>query len=186
MKLARKRIFQPKELRKVISAIRKRLKVDSAVLNDLFIFEIGSRTGLRCQEMSDLLWSDVREDYVDVRAGKGGKPRQIFFGSKTKALFDELRDASSPRGGAEHVFRGQRGPLTRETISRRVKYWVDELKLPDGLTAHSLRHSYAVYLLSEGVDLAAVRDQLGHSHVGITSAYLHFTPSSLEKIKKAL
>lgn len=124
MRSARKRIFQPKELRKIISVIRKRLKVDSAVQNDLFIFEIGSRTGLRCQEMSGLLWSDVREDYLDVRAGKGGKPRQILFGSKTKALFDELRDATSRRGGArKNMSRADRKYTVHAGALQHGSFW---------------------------------------------------------------
>ena len=47
------------------------------------------------------------------------------------------------------------------------------------MTTHGLRHSYASELQARGVDLATIRDLLGHSSVAITDRYLHTAPGRL-------
>ena len=44
----------------------------------------------------------------------------------------------------------------------------DDVPLPDGLTPHKLRHTFASILVALGVDPGSVMDQLGHADPGFT------------------
>jgi len=51
-------------------------------------------------------------------------------------------------------------------------------------TPHTLRHSYATDLLSEGVDLRMVQEFLGHRNIATTQIYTHVTNKQLRNIHK--
>ena len=177
---------QRRELDNAVSSKR-----DLKFINDYFISATLYNTGLRVSELCDLNWKDVFDDYLVVRSGKGGKPRTVHFGGKTLALFEEFRElqcdlfdrACKP---TDSVFLGQRGKLTRSGIHGRVKYWFNRLNFPAGLSSHSFRHGFATRLLNAGIDLASVRELLGHSNISTTSTYLHFTEASKDKIRRLL
>jgi integrase len=60
-------------------------------------------------------------------------------------------------------------PLKRNSISSAVSLLFRRLKLPQGASLHSLRHTHASLLLADGVDLATVSERLGHSSVRVTA-----------------
>ena len=47
--------------------------------------------------------------------------------------------------------------------------------LPEKVTCHTLRHSYATHLLDAGVNLRLISAYMGHASLDITAIYLHFT-----------
>lgn len=164
---------------------------DLKYINDFFISAILYNTGLRVSELCDLTWSDVFDDYLVVRSGKGGKARTVHFGGKTLALFEEYREVqanlfSRQCESSAYVFVGQRGKLTRSGVHSRVKFWFKRLNFPQGLSSHSFRHGFATRLLNAGIDLASLRELLGHTNISTTSTYLHFTEASKDKIRKLL
>ena len=60
-------------------------------------------------------------------------------------------------------------PLKPNSISSAVSLLFRRLKLPQGASLHSLRHTHASLLLADGVDLATVSKRLGHSSVRVTA-----------------
>lgn len=160
-------------------------------INDYYLVAIAYYTGLRVSEMSDLKWADVSADYLMVRNGKGGKSRSVTLGIQSLKLLDEFKAVQRERlnracGSDDYLFLGQRGKLGRTGIHLRFKYWLKRLGLSPKLSFHSLRHGYATRLLDNGIPLASVRDQLGHSNISITSTYLHFTEAAREKLKRVV
>lgn len=79
---------------------------------------------------------------------------------------------------------GKRGKLNPSGIHRRFKKLIHEAGISSSFSFHSLRHGYATRIMSKGVSLTSIRDQLGHSIIAATSAYLHFTEEFKDKIKK--
>ena len=55
-----------------------------------------------------------------------------------------------------------------------------------GLTIHDLRHTYASWLVQDGVPLARVAELLGHQSTRTTEIYAHFAPASHDDIERAL
>jgi integrase len=142
-----------------------------------------NEAGWRIGEALDARWRDVdlTAGRITVRASKTAAGRRTI--DMLPVLRDELLTlAASRRGGPnERVFgtRGQR--QSPSNIRNRVLTPANErlaeageVPLPDGLTPHKLRHSYASLLVALGVDPGAVMDQLGHTSAAFSlSVYRH-------------
>ena len=138
--------------------------------------------GLRIGELVELRWRDVdlAAGRITVRASKtDAGARHIDL---LPALRDELatlKARARPTSSAR-VFPTQAGgPLNQGNVRKRtlalsVKRANERLEaagsvpLPDGLSPHKLRHTFASLLVALGVDPGAVMDQLGHEDAGFT------------------
>ena len=75
--------------------------------------------------------------------------------------------------------------LTVRTIERVVKKYVQMARLPVDATVHTMRHSFATDLLTNGADLRSVQEMLGHKNIATTQIYTHITNKQLRDVHKA-
>jgi len=160
---------------------------------DRALFEFLYATGLRVSELSGLDLDDVDLAGRLVRvAGKGGKERILPYGEPAaKALSAYLpgrsvrRDAACPDPGSEPLFVNRRGGrLTARSIARILKRRLREAGLPEKISPHALRHTFATHLLAAGADLRSIQELLGHASLSTTQKYTHLDAARLLEVYK--
>ena len=179
-----KKLFEVQDLNKR-SGVR-----DRAILEMLF------STGLRVSELVKLDIGDVNLDSGEFSVlGKGRKVRIVYLSPSAK---DWIRRYLSTRHDSfkplflrysgkrmeEQDFDGESLKLTVRSVQRLVKKYVLRAGIAVDATPHTLRHTFATGLLSEGADLRSVQELLGHSNVSTTQIYTHVTNKQLKDIHK--
>ena len=149
----------------------------------LLLTMLGS--GLRSAELCALSVEDIqsyRSQFVIVVNGKGSKVRRVPLHPEALEAIQaywrsEGRNGDDPR---EPVFQtlGKHGPYEAHRLSyKAIRHLVARTRraalISKRVTPHTLRHSFAVSLLDQGVDLKTVQDLLGHSNITTTERYLH-------------
>jgi integrase/recombinase XerC len=158
---------------------------------DRAILELLYASGLRVSELTGLNLADIdRKEQMLRVLGKGNKERIIPYGSKAEQALDKywpvrtelLRKAGS-RGAPEAVFLNYvGGRLTRRSVGKIVKKYVRLVNLNWDLHPHSLRHAFATHLLSDGADLRAIQELLGHASLSTTQRYTHASIRQLMEV----
>jgi len=105
--------------------------------------------------------------------GKRSKTRIVpIVPAVREAIDDYVRQCPYPLSGDAPLFVGARGgPLNPDLVRRSVAAARKRLGLPDTLTPHALRHSFATHLLAGGADLRALQELLGHASLSSTQIY---------------
>jgi integrase/recombinase XerD len=142
-------------------------------------------TGLRVSELTQLdsHQVDLSMSYLRTR-GKGNKERIVPFapvaGEKLKDYQDHFRPQLKPE--TDLLFLNHRGfGMTRQAFWKVLKGLAMEAGLPDSLSPHVLRHSFATHLLQSGMNLRSLQMLLGHSDLSTTQIYTHITPEHLKE-----
>lgn len=169
-------------------------KKDRFMLRDIAILELLYSTGIRVAELvtTDLLNLDFTSEMLRV-TGKGNKERLVPVGRPAAHAVQQwlkLRDqliADRSRRGREVerdalFLNGRGGRLTARSIERIVKAYGERAGIPQIVTPHALRHSYATHLLEMGADLRSVQELLGHASLSTTQRYTHLTLDHLTEV----
>jgi len=162
--------------------VEKRLR-DKAILELLF------STGLRVSELCNLNQDSINldRDEFSVR-GKGEKVRLVFLSTSAK---NALKDYLTKRKDMEEAMfvslskiNQVRERLTPRSVERLIKKYAIKSGISRKVTPHTLRHSFATDLLSNGADIRSVQMMLGHANVSTTQIYTHVTDKQLRDIHK--
>jgi integrase/recombinase XerC len=153
---------------------------------DRAIMELLYSSGLRLAELAGLEATDIDFGEGTVRVtGKGAKTRIVPVGAKAR---EALRDWIKVRpqllktpSSALFISRIGR-PLSMRNIQSRVELWARRLGLPEGVSPHTFRHSFATHLLESSGDLRAVQELLGHADISTTQIYTHLDFQHLARI----
>lgn len=119
--------------------------------------------------------------------GKGGKERYIQIGEPTIiTLLQQYYDANKAainRSG--YFFVNQRGErFSEQSIRLMMKKYTKAAGIERNITPHMFRHSFATYLIEEGVDISCVQQILGHSSIKTTQIYIHVAAGKQAEIIK--
>ncbi|MGB7922368.1 MAG: site-specific tyrosine recombinase XerD [Pyrinomonadaceae bacterium] len=151
-------------------------------IRDRAILELMYATGLRISELVSMKLADVDLDRgLIVCHGKGNKERCVPVGrSATRWLQQHIAArARSAKADAAHLFMNTAGhPLTRQHVWAAIKVYAERAHL-NGVSPHTLRHSFATHLLQRGADSRSVQALLGHSDISTTQIYTHITDRHL-------
>lgn len=158
-------------------------------VRNLAILELFYATGIRLSELQGINRTDLDllGQQLKVR-GKGRKERIVPFGTPAvralrnyEAKRDELVRLRGKAADRSALFLSRTGKrLSHRGIQQVVDGFLARVSDAEGLSTHSLRHSFATHLLDAGADLRAVQELLGHASVSTTQIYTH---TSIERLK---
>jgi len=167
---------------------------DRFMLRDRAILELLYSTGMRVAELvsRDSLHLDFATEMLKVR-GKGNKERLVPVG---RVALDAVQNWLPQREQliADRARRGRKvekkalflnvrgGRLTSRSVERMVKSYGERAGIPQIVTPHALRHSFATHLLEMGADLRSVQELLGHASLSTTQRYTHLTLDHLTEV----
>jgi len=162
-------------------------------LRDRAILETFFSTGMRIAELVAL----NREQFANIKnkkelelgiMGKGGYPRTVYFSERALSWVKKYLESRHDKEKALFIhFRARKGADTRlipRSIERIVKKYAVLSGVPFFTTPHTLRHSMATDLLTQGVDLRTIQEFLGHRSITSTQIYTHVTNKRLRDIHK--
>jgi site-specific recombinase XerD len=161
-------------------------------LRDRALVETAYAAGLRISELAaaELGNLDLRRGEVRV-LGKGRKERIGLLGRPAREALAAYLEDGRP------VLADRRPPLVEPPPAvflnhhgaplgvRGLRGRLDRLRrlagLPEGVSPHTLRHSFATHLLEGGADLRIVQELLGHESLATTQVYTHVSPARLRE-----
>ena len=142
-------------------------------------------TGLRLGELIGLQWTDV--DFVrkvitvhnsETFTTKNKKIRVVPMSEQLWRMLAVCKETAS----CAVVFHLNGQQLNGEKVSKAFKAYVRSAKLNDGLHFHSLRHTFATWLVQDGASIYEVQKLMGHSSLTVTQIYSHLAASELHSV----
>ncbi|HEV8696512.1 MAG TPA: tyrosine recombinase XerC [Candidatus Limnocylindrales bacterium] len=164
-------------------------------LRDRALVETAYAAGLRISELAaaDLASVDLRRGEIRV-IGKGRKERigllgrpavgalQTYLDHGRPILIDRAADQDTAGAPTRVFLNNAGGPLGVRGLRYRLDRLCRAAGLPEGVSPHTLRHSFATHLLDGGADLRVVQELLGHENLATTQVYTHVSPGRLAAV----
>ncbi len=177
------KIFTEKEMEKLLNLPDMKTKYG---IRNRAILELIYSCGLRISEVSNAKLKDFNSGLTILTViGKGNKKRFIPIGKMAKKYlkkYMKIRKNFGIKQDSEILFLSKSGKkLSSDEIREILNRYIILIAQSGGFSPHTIRHSFATHLLSEGADLRAVQEMLGHSNLSTTEIYTHL---SLKEIKE--
>lgn len=152
------------------------------------VIELLFSTGIRVSELCQLKDKEINlnEQYIRI-FGKGAKERIIQIGNPEvlrilltyRSLFKDQIESCG------YFFINKLGnPLSEQSVRLLLSHFEKELHLPQHITPHMFRHTFATKLLEEDVDIRYIQHILGHSSITTTQIYTHIHSNKQKEILK--
>lgn len=166
---------------------------DLKTLRDRAVLELLFSAGLRVSELTSVNRDQINLERQEFSVrGKGDKIRIVFISDTAKEAIQtylakrlDLDPALFVRFSNKKASENNETKrLTSRSIQRIVKYYAAKAGIVKDVHPHTLRHSFATDLLSNGADIRSVQTMLGHSSITTTQIYTHITNQQLKDIHK--
>lgn len=170
-----------------LNLMKTELEPSPKTLRDIALAELLYGSGLRVSEAVNLDLDDVDSGGMLVRVmGKGQRERLAPLtspGLERIKRYIAQRSAFEPDPMEKALFLGIRGKrLNRREAFRIIDRLAKAAALPESISPHGLRHSFATHLLQAGADLRSVQELLGHSRISTTQKYTHLNLDELTSV----
>jgi integrase/recombinase XerC len=148
----------------------------SLVKRDYAIVQLLLQTGIKVGELTELRLADIEltdgRGTLTVKSNGGNSHRCIPLDAPACQALREYLRVRPPSPGVKHLFLSQEGnSISTRTVQRLVNVYTRAADLT-GVSAHTLRYTFATSMLEEIGDVAAVADLLGHRSVKTTLRYI--------------
>jgi integrase/recombinase XerD len=157
-------------------------------MRDKAMLELMYATGLRVSELVGLELSNLNLNQGVVRVvGKGQKERLVPMGDEAHDSLVFYLSSGRPEilkgAQTDSVFvTTRKAGMTRQAFWYMLRRYAAICDIPQKLSPHMLRHSFATHLLNHGADLRVVQLLLGHSDLSTTQIYTHIAREGLKRM----
>lgn len=150
---------------------------------DRLLIDLIYSTGMRRAEAAGLKSADIDFGNRMIRVtGKGNKMRIVPFGEELNTLLNDFMEEKLKLFGddTEYLLTDLDGEgLKPMKVADIAHKYLSSIPTLARQTTHVLRHSFATNMLSNGADLMAVKELLGHASLQSTEVYTHLTPQEI-------
>lgn len=165
-------ILSPEEVQHFLSCVTRR--------KPRTVLTVCYAAGLRISEAIALKPADIDSGRMTIRVeqGKGRKDRYVMLSERLLTILREWYRLTRPK---TWLFPGATPdqPITRAAVAHACQAGRQRSGLRKSVTAHSLRHAFAVHLLEQGTDLRTIQLLLGHRSLETTARYLRVATSKV-------
>ena len=167
-------------------------------LRNELIIRLLYQTGLRRGEMAETRLTDVDTDgrSINVHATKTHLNRTVYYQPSLETLMSRwinVKRKALATAGSEYLFPTYKTEqMAPKQVGRTVKKAADNAGLQQQVytnaaghekmkvTAHVLRHSFAVQSLKNGMDTRTLQKLMGHAKIETTERYLRLAKSDVK------
>ncbi len=170
------------EVTRLIESAVPRNELDELGLRNRAILETFYSTGMRISELVGLNLPDI--DFIGgiVKVmGKGKKERIVPIGETATLAIRKYLDKRRKQNDALFLNKNGRR-ITARGVRGVVGKYIRLVGIKQGVSPHTLRHSFAMHLLNRGADLRTVQELLGHANLSTTQIYTHLTTEKLKSV----
>ena len=158
-------------------------------LRDKAMMELLYATGIRVSELISLRLEDINVALEYLICRDEYKERTVPFGGTARSALESYLEKSRPHlvgdEPCELLFTNCSGePMSRQGFWKIVKHYGKQAGLTTEITPHTLRHSFAAHLLSNGADLKSVQELMGHSDISTTQVYMQLSERKIREVYK--
>ena len=144
-------------------------------IRDKAMLELLYATGMRVSELVSLKIDDVKLNLGYIICRDDYKERVIPIDNVAKNALEIYINSARDMFcvNCDYLFTNIKGqPMTRQGFWKIIKHYASKAGIDKDITPHMIRHSFATHLVSNGADLKAVQEMLGHSDISTTQIYL--------------
>ena len=181
------RALSQEDAQTLISHAANHVEEDWVGKRDEAFFTLLYGCGLRIHEALQLNQNDIPPANGMLRVkGKGNKERVVpllpVVWEKIQTYLTVCPFLCSPQGPLFYGIKGKR--LNVSVAERAITLLRRTLNLPETVTPHALRHSFATHLLEENADLRTIQELLGHASLSTTQRYTKINRKKLQQVYK--
>ena len=161
--------------------------VDPKGIRDKAMLELLYATGIRVTELIGLDLEDFNPELKSIRVGDRNNNRAIpLYPAALRALtryLGETRSVLVADSGEKALFVNVNGSrMSRQGFWKILKHYQAKAGIEQEITPHTLRHSFAVHLIENGAELAAVKELMGHKDISSTQVYTHMINQKVKSV----
>lgn len=189
-----KKILHVPELEHIVALVEAPSKVESneiIAMRNRAMLEVLLATGMRISELLSLNREQVDNSLELYIKGKGRKERVVYLTPRAKKYVDKYLDTRQDPYPALFVplwvhkrFSGRSKNINANVktedprikpnyLQGKIAEYRRVLKLPAVISAHTIRHAFATYMIENGANVEAVRILLGHESLNTTTKYVN-------------
>jgi site-specific recombinase XerD len=181
-------VYEPRKLPRVLppdDVLRLLETARSAKSKAMLSVAYGA--GLRAMEVVALKVASIDSQRMLIRVEQG-KGRRDRFAMLSPQLLELLRDWYRIARPRVYLFPGRDkvSPMTTRQFNRIVHEAARLAGLPDWVSPHTLRHSFATHLLEQNIDVRVIQVLLGHANLDSTARYTHVATNIIRGVMSPL